>query len=177
MDVIRLHDLNFLPYIPSETIRQRIKEMAAKLNHDLRHEKPLFIGILNGVFVFAGQLMQELDIDCEITFVKLSSYNGTSSTGEVKKIIGLNTDLKGRNVVILEDIIDTGKTVAEFLQHLKSFHPETVRVATLLFKPDALENDLEINYIGFKVPNEFLVGFGLDYDGLGRNLKDIYVKF
>lgn len=176
MDVIRLHDLKFRTYIPSETIRQRIREMAAELNHDLKHEKPLFIGILNGVFVFAGQLLQELDIECEITFVKLSSYNGTSSTGEVKKIIGLNNDLRGRNVVILEDIIDTGNTVKEFLQHLKTLHPESIRVATLLFKPDALENDLEINYIGFKVPNEFLVGFGLDYDGLGRNLRDIYVR-
>lgn len=176
MDVIRLHDLNFRTYIPSETIRQRIREMAAKLNHDLKHEKPLFIGILNGVFVFASELMQELTIECEITFVKLSSYNGTSSTGEVKKIIGLNNDLRGRNVVILEDIIDTGNTVKEFLQHLKTLHPESIRVATLLFKPDALENDLEINYIGFKVPNEFLVGFGLDYDGFGRNLRDIYVR-
>ncbi|HUM45306.1 MAG TPA: hypoxanthine phosphoribosyltransferase [Chitinophagales bacterium] len=176
MDVIRLHDLNFRTYIPSETIRQRIREMAAKLNHDLKHEKPLFIGILNGVFVFASELMQELTIECEITFVKLSSYNGTSSTGAVKKIIGLNNDLRGRNVVILEDIIDTGNTVKEFLQHLKTLHPESIRVATLLFKPDALENDLEINYIGFKVPNEFLVGFGLDYDGLGRNLRDIYVR-
>lgn len=176
MDVIRLHDLNFRTYIPSETIRQRIREMAAKLNHDLKHEKPLFIGILNGVFVFASELMQELTIECEITFVKLSSYNGTSSTGAVKKIIGLNNDLRGRNVVIIEDIIDTGNTVKEFLQHLKTLHPESIRVATLLFKPDALENDLEINYIGFKVPNEFLVGFGLDYDGLGRNLRDIYVR-
>lgn len=176
MDVIRLHDLQFRTYIPAEVIRQRIREMAAVMNRDLKHEKPLFIGILNGVFMFAGELMQELTIESEITFVKLSSYNGTSSTGKVKTVIGLNVELKGRNVIILDDIIDTGKTISEFLEQLKSQGADTVRIATLLFKPGALEHDLEINYIGFKVPNEFLVGFGLDYDGLGRNLRSIYVK-
>lgn len=176
MDVVRLHDLNFRTYIPSETIRQRISEMAAAMNYDLRHEKPLFIGILNGVFMFAGELMQQLNIECEITFVKLSSYEGTSSSGKVKTLIGLNADLKSRNVVIIEDIVDTGKTVREFLKYIHTLQPESVRIAALLFKPDALESDMEIDYIGFKVPNEFLVGFGLDYDGLGRNLKDIYVR-
>ena len=176
MDVIRLHDLQFRTYIPASAIRQRIREMAAAMNHDLRHEKPLFIGILNGVFMFAGELMQELTIESEITFVRLSSYNGTASTGKIKTVIGLNAELKGRNVIVLEDIIDSGKTVSQFLEQLKSHEPETIRIATLLFKPDALEYDIEINYIGFKVPNEFLVGFGLDYDGLGRNLRSIYVK-
>lgn len=126
--------------------------------------------------MFAGELMQQLNIECEITFVKLSSYEGTSSSGKVKTLIGLNADLKGRNVVIIEDIVDTGKTVREFLKYIDTLQPESVRIAALLFKPDALESDMEIDYIGFKVPNEFLVGFGLDYDGLGRNLKDIYVR-
>ena len=176
MDVIRLHDLQFRTYIPAETIQQRIRELAAAMNRDLKHEKPLFIGILNGVFMFAAELMQELTIESEITFVQLSSYNGTASTGKIKTVIGLSVELKGRNVIILEDIIDSGKTVCEFLEQLKSHQPETIRIATLLFKPDALEYDLEINYLGFKVPNHFLVGFGLDYDGLGRNLRSIYVK-
>lgn len=176
MDVVRLHDLKFRTYISAETIRKRVQEMGVAMNHDLRQERPLFIGILNGVFMFAGELMQQLDIECEITFVKLSSYEGTTSSGEVKTLIGLNTELKGRNVVVLEDIVDTGKTVSEFLKYLATLQPESVRVAALLFKPDALESDMDIDYIGFKVPNEFLVGFGLDYDGLGRNLKDIYVK-
>ncbi|MBX7109366.1 MAG: hypoxanthine phosphoribosyltransferase [Chitinophagales bacterium] len=176
MDVVRLHDLKFRTYIAAETIRKRVSELGAEMNHDLRHEKPLFIGILNGVFMFAGELIQQLQIECEITFVKLASYQGTSSSGEVKTLIGLNTGVKGRNVVVLEDIVDTGRTVSEFLKYLHTLEPESVRVAALLFKPDALESDMEIDYIGFKVPNEFLVGFGLDYDGLGRNLKDIYVK-
>ena len=176
MDTIQLHDLKFRTFITSDAIRQRIREMAAKMQQDLKHENPLFIGILNGVFMFAGELMQELSIKCEITFVKLSSYNGTSSSGHVQTVIGLQTDVKGRNVVILEDIIDTGKTVAAFVKQLNEQHPESIRVATLLFKPDALEHDLDITYIGFKVPDQFLVGFGLDYDGLGRNLRDIYVR-
>ncbi len=176
MDSIRLHDLKFRTYIPSVVIRQRIREMAASMKQDLKHENPLFIGILNGVFVFAGELMQELNINCEITFVKLSSYDGTSSSGKVKTVIGLQADVKDRNVVVLEDIIDTGKTVSAFIKQLKEHHPESIRVATLLFKPDALEHDLNIDYIGFRVPDQFLVGFGLDYNGLGRNLRDIYVR-
>lgn len=176
MDRIRLHDLTFRTFIPFEKIRQRVSEMADVINNDLKHENPLFIGVLNGVFMFAGELMQYVNIPCEITFVKLSSYNGTASSGIVKTSIGLQADVRGRNIVILEDIIDTGKTVTAFVKQLQEHHPESIRVATLLFKPDALEHDLEINYLGFRVPDQFLVGFGLDYDGLGRNLKDIYVR-
>lgn len=176
MDVIRLHDLQFKPYISAETIQRRIKEMAAQMNEELKHERPVFIGVLNGVFLFAAEIMKELTMECEITFVKLNSYNGTRSGGQVATNIGLNGSITGRNVVILEDIVDTGKTIVELLHQLKEHKPDTIRLATLLFKPDALERDVEINYCGFKVANEFLVGFGLDYDGLGRNLKDIYVK-
>jgi hypoxanthine phosphoribosyltransferase len=176
MDKIRLHDMQFRPYIPAEVIQQRIREIAAEINHDLKYDRPLFIGILNGVFMFAGELMKELTIECEITFVKLSSYAGTLSTGTITEIIGLNVDVKGRNIVVLDDIIDTGKTLNEFLLELSRRHPESIRVAALLFKPECLEYDIEINYLGFKVPNDFLVGFGLDYDELGRNLKDIHVK-
>lgn len=176
MDVIRLHDLKFRTYLPGQVIKQRIAEMALTLNHDLRYENPVFIGILNGVFVFAAELLQQLQLDCEIHFVKLASYEGTQSTGTIKTVLGLNAPLKGRNVVLLEDIIDTGRTVNDFLNYLNTLQPETIRVATLLHKPDATECDLNIDYVGFRVPNEFLVGFGLDYDGLGRNLSDIYVR-
>ena len=138
--------------------------MADAINNDLKHENPLFIGVLNGVFMFAGELMQYVNIPCEITFVKLSSYNGTASSGIVKTSIGLQADVRGRNIVILEDIIDTGKTVTAFVKQLQEHHPESIRIATLLFKPDAMENDLEINYLRFKVADQFLVGFGLDYD-------------
>jgi hypoxanthine phosphoribosyltransferase len=176
MEIVRLHDLHFTPFLSAESIAQRVKELAAQLSRELEHEQPLFIGILNGVFVFASDLLKQMHIDCEITFVKLSSYDGTTSSGKVRTSIGLNDEITGRNVIVLEDIIDTGKTVSQFTQELKKLNPESIRVVTLLFKPDALEYDLEIDYIGFKVPNKFLVGYGLDYDGLGRNLKDIYVK-
>ena len=176
MEIVRLHDLHFTPFLSAESIAQRVKELAAQLSRELEHEQPLFIGILNGVFVFASDLLKQMHIDCEITFVKLSSHDGTTSSGKVRTSIGLNDEITGRNVIVLEDIIDTGKTVSQFTQELKKLNPESIRVVTLLFKPDALEYDLEIDYIGFKVPNKFLVGYGLDYDGLGRNLKDIYVK-
>lgn len=176
MNPVRLHDLQFKPFIPSQTIQARIKELAGQMNDELQYDNPLFIGILNGVFMFAGDLIKELKIDCEITFVKLASYNGTNSTGKVRTDIGLTKVITGRNVVILEDIIDTGKTIIELLQQLKDHKPETVRIATLLFKPDSLEHDIDIDYVGFRVPNDFLVGYGLDYEGLGRNLTDIYVK-
>lgn len=151
--------------------------MADEMNHDLKHERPLFVGILNGAFMFAAELLKELDFECELTFVKLSSYSGTKTDGNVRTHIGLNNEIRGRNVIILEDIIDTGTTVHELIKILKDQSPDSIRIAALLFKPDALEQDLEIDYLGFKVPNEFLVGYGLDYDGLGRNLKNIYVRY
>ena len=176
MNTVQLHDLIFKPFISSQTIQHRIKELAEQMNRELKHENPIFIGILNGVFMFAGDLIKELDIPCEITFVKLASYNGTHSDGLVRTDIGLHKEITGRNVIILEDIIDSGKTIVELLHQLKAHKPDTIRIATLLFKPDSLEHDIHIDYIGFKVPDDFLVGYGLDYDGLGRNLKDIHVK-
>lgn len=176
MDVVRVNDFDFRPFISHAMIQQRIKEIAAQINHDLAKEKPLFIGILNGSFMFAADLMRELSIKSEITFVKLSSYDGTQSTGEVITRIGLDKPVKGRTVVVVEDIIDTGKTIHEMLKVLKAGKAGRIIIATLLLKPDALQYDIKVDYVGFKVPNDFLVGYGLDYDGLGRNLRDIYVK-
>jgi hypoxanthine phosphoribosyltransferase len=176
MDVVRVNDLDFRPFISYSMIQERVKEIAAELNQQLAKEEPLFLGILNGSFMFAADLMKEVSIKSEITFVKMESYKGTQSTGEVITRIGLEKPVKGRTVVIVEDIIDTGKTMYEILKVLKKEKPSRIIIAALLLKPDALQHDIPVDYIGFKVPNDFLVGYGLDYDGLGRNLKDIYVK-
>lgn len=176
MDVVRVNDLDFRPFISDQDIQNRIKQIAAQINHDLKNESPLFLGILNGSFMFAADLMKEVHIKSEITFVKLASYNGLQSSGDVKTRIGLEKSVKGRTVVIVEDIIDSGKTMQEMLEVLKKEEPDRIIIATLLLKPDALQYHIDVDYVGFKVPNDFLVGYGLDYDGLGRNLKDIYVK-
>ncbi|MBA3649632.1 MAG: hypoxanthine phosphoribosyltransferase [Chitinophagales bacterium] len=176
MEVITLQDLNFRSFIPAHVIRDRISEMATRMNVELEHEFPLFIGVLNGAFMFAANLLKDLTITCEVTFVKLSSYDGTRSTHDIKTLIGLDKDISGRTIVILEDIVDSGTTLREFIPTLKILNPRRVLIATLLLKPEALEHYVEMQYIGFEVPNQFLVGFGLDYNGLGRNLKDIYVR-
>jgi len=176
MDVVRVNDLDFRPFISDQDIQNRIKQIAAQINYDLKNESPLFLGILNGSFMFAADLMKEVNIKSEITFVKLASYDGLQSTGDVKTRIGLEKPVKGRTVVIVEDIIDSGKTMHEMLEVLKKEEPDRIIIATLLLKPDAMQYDIDVDYVGFKVPNDFLVGYGLDYDGLGRNLKDIYVK-
>jgi hypoxanthine phosphoribosyltransferase len=176
MDVVRVNDLEFRSYISNDAIQERVKEIAKQINEDLKKESPLFIGILNGSFMFAADLMREVTIKSEITFVKLASYSGTESTGEVVTKIGLEKSVKDRVVVIVEDIIDSGKTISELLQILNKQRPAKIILATLLYKPAAMQYNFKIDYIGFEVPNDFLVGYGLDYDGLGRNLKDIYVK-
>ncbi len=176
MDVVRVNDLDFRPFISHSMIQQRISEIAMQMNHDLKDAQPLFLGILNGSFMFAADLMKEVSIKSEITFVKLASYEGLESSGDVITRLGLEKSVKGRTVVIVEDIIDTGKTMFEVLRVLKKEKAGRIIIAALLLKPDALQHKIEVDYIGFKVPNDFLVGYGLDYDGLGRNLKDIYVK-
>jgi len=176
MDVVRVNDLDFRPFISYAMIQERVKEIATQINMNFAKEEPLFLGILNGSFMFAADLMKEVSIKSEITFVKMESYKGTESTGEVITRIGLDKPVAGRTVVIVEDIIDTGKTMYEMLRVLKKEKAKRVIIAVLLLKPDALQYNIEADYIGFKVPNDFLVGYGLDYDGLGRNLKDIYVK-
>ncbi|WP_423737478.1 hypoxanthine phosphoribosyltransferase [Chitinophaga caseinilytica] len=172
--MIQVHDKKFVPYITEEKLQARIKEMAQQISLDLEGKRPLFIAILNGSFMFAADMFKYLHIEAEISFIKLASYKGTKSTGNVITAIGLDEDLFGRTVVILEDIVDTGKTLSQFLPQLEHQQPERLMVASLLTKPDALTHPVKIDYLGFSVPNKFLLGYGLDYDGLGRNLPEIY---
>jgi hypoxanthine phosphoribosyltransferase len=171
---IKVHDKHFAPYLDEATLQQRIKELAKQISDDLNGTKPLFIGILNGSFMFAADLFKYLSIEAEISFIKLASYKGTKSTGNVITSIGLEEDLYGRTVVIVEDIVDTGKTLSQFLPQLEHQQPKQLLVASLLNKPDAMTHKVQIDYLGFTVPNKFLLGYGLDYDGLGRNLPEIY---
>ncbi len=174
MSVIRVHDKHFEPYITANEIAKRIKEVAQKLNTDYVGKKPLFIAILNGSFMFASDLFKELTIDAEICFIKLASYKGTKSSGQVITAIGLDTDIFDRDVVIVEDIVDTGKTLSEFLPQLQHQQPASLKIVALLHKPDATVFPITIDYPGFSIPNKFVVGYGLDYDGLGRNIPEIY---
>lgn len=174
MSVIQVIDKKFKPYISAAEISERIKLMAADINRDYEGKKPIFIAILNGSFMFASDLFKEINIEAEICFIKLASYKGTKSTGNVITSIGLDEPLQGRHVVIIEDIVDTGKTLNMFLPQLHNQQPASLKIAALLHKPEALQHPLDIDYLCFSVPNKFLLGFGLDYDGLGRNLKEIY---
>jgi hypoxanthine phosphoribosyltransferase len=171
---IRVHDKHFTPYIPAADIDKAIKRVGADINRDYQGKHPLFIAILNGSFMFASDLFKELTIDAELCFIKLASYKGMKSSGHIITAIGLDMDLFGRDVVIVEDIVDTGKTLSEFLPQLHHQQPASLRIAALLHKPEATQYPLHIDYLGFSVPNVFLLGYGLDYDGLGRNLKEIY---
>jgi len=174
MSVIQVNGKSFQPYLPAAEIDKQIKRLGAEINRDYAGKRPLFIAILNGSFMFASDLFKELTIDAEICFIKLASYKGTRSTGHVITSIGLDESLKDKHVVIIEDIVDTGKTLSEFMPQLVDHHPASLKIAALLHKPDALAHPLTIDYLGFSVPNKFLLGYGLDFDGLGRNLKEIY---
>jgi len=174
MSTITIKDRKFSLSIPEEKIQEAVKKVAEKINRDLVDKNPLFICVLNGAFMFAGDLMKSVDIPCEITFVKLSSYDGLYTTGAVKEVIGLNESVVDRNVVVVEDIVDTGITMEKILSSLQSKGANEIKVATFLQKPDALQRDITIDYIAMKIPNDFIVGYGLDYDGYGRNLRDIY---
>ncbi|MGV3530163.1 MAG: hypoxanthine phosphoribosyltransferase [Flavisolibacter sp.] len=174
MSRIQVHDKQFEVYLSEETIQAKIAELAAALNRDYEGKKPLFIAILNGAFVFAADLFKQIKIDAEISFIKLASYRGMKSTGHVITAIGLEQDLFDRDVIILEDIVDTGKTLYEFLPQLDHQHPRSLKIAALLHKAEATKHPLKIDYTGFVIPDKFVVGYGLDYDGLGRNLKEIW---
>ncbi len=174
MSIIRVHDKQFEPYLTANEITARIKALAGQLDKDYAGKRPLFIAILNGSFIFAADLFKELTIDAEICFIKLASYKGTKSSGQVITAIGLDTDLFGREVVIVEDIVDTGKTLSEFLPQLKHQQPASMKIVALLHKPEATVFPIPIDYLGFSIPNKFVVGYGLDYDGLGRNIREIY---
>jgi hypoxanthine phosphoribosyltransferase len=174
MAQIKLHDKEFETYLAEEVIQQRIKELGQKISEDYAGRRPLFVAILNGSFMFASDLFKYLQIEAEICFIKLSSYKGTQSSGKVITTIGLDDDLFGRDVILVEDIVDTGRTLHNFLPRLIHQQPRSLKLATLLHKPEATEFPLSLDYVGFTIPNKFVVGYGLDYDGLGRNLKEIY---
>jgi hypoxanthine phosphoribosyltransferase len=174
MQQIKVHDKNFVPFLTEEQIQSRIKEMAEAISKDYADKKPLFLSILNGSFMFSADLFKYLTIDAEISFIKLASYKGIKSTGHVITAIGLDHDLIERDIVILEDIVDTGKTLTAFLPQLQHHQPTSLKIAALLHKPEAMQYPIKIDYLGFSIPNKFVVGYGLDYDGLGRNLKEIY---
>jgi len=172
---VHIHDKVFVPFISQGDIAARVQQLAAQLSADYAGKRPLLIGILNGSFIFAADLFRGLTIEAEISFIKLASYKGTSSTGHVVTAIGLEESLAGRDVIIVEDIIDTGKTLSSFLPTLHQLQPASVRIATFLTKPTALQYDIKADYCAFEIENKFVVGYGLDYDGLGRNLQALYI--
>lgn len=174
MSTIRVHDKEFAPSIPAEEIMQQVHRVAEEINKDYEGQQPLFLVVLNGAFVFAADLMREISVPAEVSFVKLASYEGTSSTGTVREVIGLNTDITGRPIIIVEDIVESGITMAHMIETLKKQNPKSIDICTLLVKPEKLEVKLDIRYTAMEIPNDFILGYGLDYDGLGRGLKDIY---
>jgi hypoxanthine phosphoribosyltransferase len=174
MDTVKIKDKSFRVSIPEAEIKQRVKALAEQMSKDLEGKNPIFLAVLNGAFIFAADLMREMTIPCEISFVKLASYQGTTSTGKVKEVFGINEDLSGRTVVIVEDIVESGQTMKQMIESLGTRNPESVRICTLFFKPEKLKEDLNLDYVAFRIPDDFIVGYGLDYDGLGRELKDVY---
>lgn len=174
MSIVQIKDKRFKTFISEDEIQQRVKAVADMINHDMEGKKPLLLAVLNGSFVFAADLMRHITIPCEISFVKLASYEGTVSTGKVVEVMGLNEDITGRDVIIVEDIVDTGKTMERMLDTLGTRNPNSLHICTLLLKPEKLKIPLNIEYAAMEIPNDFIVGYGLDYDQEGRNLRDIY---
>lgn len=174
MENVKVRDKEFSLFLNEEDIAKGVEQVAEMINLDMQGRDPLFLCVLNGAFIFASDLLKKVEVDCEISFVKLSSYVGTQTTNTVRELIGLDHNLDGRTVVVIEDIIDTGITMAYTLDKLRKLGASDVRIATLLFKPEAFQKDYAIDYVGIVIPNKFIVGYGLDYDGHGRNLPDIY---
>lgn len=175
MKQVKLLDKSFRLFIDSSKINKAIVDLSKIINNDYKESCPLFICVLNGSFLFAADLLRRFEYQCEVSFIKISSYQGTSSTGNLKELIGLNEEIKGRDVIVVEDIVDTGNTLEGVYNQLNKFKPKSIQTATLLFKPNAYKKTIEVKYSALKVGNEFLVGYGLDYNGLGRNLEDIYI--
>lgn len=176
MDKVRILDKEFKLFISEKQIQEVVELMARRMNKELKGKKVVFIGILNGCFMFAADLVRHLNLDCTITFLKLASYQGTSSTGKVKRLIGLNEDIKDQTVVVLEDIVDTGITLDFIQKQLRGYEPAEIKLATLLYKPEACRQDVSLDYVGIEIPDDFVVGYGLDYNGYGRNLRHIYTE-
>lgn len=174
MGIVKIKDKTFQTSIPETEIKNRVKAVAEQISKDMAGKNPLFLAVLNGSFIFAADLMREMTIPCEISFVKLASYQGTTSTGKIKEVIGINENLSGRTVIIVEDIVESGLTMKRMIETLGTRNPESVHICTLLFKPEKLQTELKLDYVAFTIPNDFIVGYGLDYDQQGRTLKDIY---
>lgn len=174
--MITIQDLQFRTFLNKEQIHDRISELAAQINQDMSGQNPLFLGILNGSFMFLSELFKQINVSCEVSFLKVSSYHNTTSSGKVMELIGLSTPIEGRNVVIVEDIVDTGFTLDFLIKTLQKGNPASIRTITLLHKPSAMKFDHKIDYLGFEIENKFVVGFGLDYNGYGRNSEEILVK-
>ncbi|MCR9285957.1 hypoxanthine phosphoribosyltransferase [Saprospiraceae bacterium] len=173
-NTIKIHDLYFKPFLTKEMIEEKVQEMAGEIDRDFKGKKPIFLVILNGSFIFAADLSRACKLSYEIAFMKLSSYDGLQSSGEVKTVFGLDREIQGRDLIIIEDIIDSGKTMHEFLPKLKAMNPASVSLAVLLLKPEAVNYPIKIDYLGFEIPDKFVIGYGLDYDEMGRDLGDIY---
>lgn len=172
--IVHIHNRPFRLFISHEDIQQKIRILAGEMARDYQGKCPLFISVLTGAFMFTSDLMKHFPLDCEIAFTRLSSYSGTTSTGTISTVLGVKEELKGRHLIVVEDIVDSGNTLASFLPQLQSHEPASIAIASLLVKPEAMKHDLDIRYRGFDISNEFIVGYGLDYDGHGRNLQDIY---
>ena len=172
--ILKVKDKTFAVTLAERTIKSQIRRVAEQINRDYEGKQPVFLAVLNGSFIFAADLLREINVPCEISFIKLASYEGTTTTGNIREIIGLNIDITGRPVIIVEDIVDTGLTMAHMLETLKPHNPESIEICTLLLKPSKLQVKLDIRYCCKQIPDDFVVGYGLDYDGFGRNTKDIY---
>lgn len=172
--MIQLHDKEFVPFISAEEIDFAMHEMAQLVQADFADDVPVFIGVLNGAFMTVANFMKHYQKPCEVSFIKLASYDGMSTTNDVKQLIGLNQDLTGRTVIVIEDIVDTGNTIELIKDLIKKQNVKHFKIATLFLKPDAYKKDIKLDYVGIRIPDKFIVGFGLDYDGLGRNLTEVY---
>jgi hypoxanthine phosphoribosyltransferase len=174
MDTIQVHDKYFIPYLSADEIIEKVKQLAERICNDYRDKRPLFISVLNGSFMFSADLFKFLTIEAEICFIKLASYKGTKSSGQIITAIGLDTDITGRDIIILEDILDTGKTLNQFLPQVYNQQPSSLKIAVLLHKPEATVHPVKVDYTCFSIPNKFVLGYGLDYNGLGRNFSQLY---
>lgn len=174
METVKIHDKTFELSIPNAKLKTIINRVAKEISSDMEGKQPLFICILNGSFIFAADLLKEIKLPCEVSFVKMASYAGTDTTGDVKELIGFGEEIDGRDVIIIEDIVDSGNTMEKVVQRLNESHVKSLKIATLFYKPEAYKKNIPLTYVGLEIPNDFIVGSGLDYDGLGRNLKDIY---
>lgn len=174
METLKILDKEFVPFIKSDELQKRIESLGLELTNDYKGKRPVFLGVLNGCFRFVADLIQHVDLSCEVSFIKLSSYSGTESTGNVKALTGMPLNLEGRDIIVVEDIVDTGTTIEYLVDTILPHNPASIKIATLLYKPEAYKKEVSIDYIGFEIPNLFVVGYGLDYDEMGRNLNEIY---